>query len=406
MTTNLPPANNLTTGLQDGDSYYVTTSGTDNSNPGGNVEPYYTAVRASTFTVDLTGPDLNFTQPADGSIISSLSQIRGTATDALSGISYSTQVYVSLSENGPGAGCWNGQVAGGTFTAAACATPYYPISNLAIGGTFAGGVWSFNMPPLTSQYGYKALIKGQDNATPVGNFTAPANIKSITFTYNTNLPSIGITYPPSLPAAGGNLSAAFTVSGTASDNFGVAYTSVAFQEVDTGNFYDPLTSTFSSVTQKFIGASFSGTAPNYTWSLAAPVPAASSGRSYNILPYVENTSHLSVGSPVAANAITIKWDTTNPASAVSVPANGTYASTFTTVSGTASDPGASSSGVGGTQLQIKRDSTNDCWTGAAWTPSCATGASWLPAAAGTNWSVNSGLPPVSNLNTGLQDGLD
>ena len=29
------------------------------------------------------------------------------------------------------------------------------------------------MPPLSNQYGYKALVKAQDNSTPVGNLTAP-----------------------------------------------------------------------------------------------------------------------------------------------------------------------------------------------------------------------------------------
>ncbi len=407
LASNLPAANNLSTGLQDGDSYYITTSGLDNADPGGNAEVFYTPARASTFTVDLTGPSLNFTAPANGSIISSLTPIRGTATDNLAGISYTTEVFISLSENGPGFACWNGQITGGTFTAAACATPYYPISNAGIGGTFVGGVWQLGgagMPPLTSLYNYKALIKGVDNATPTGNVTASGNIQQITFTYNTNFPSAGIKYPPSLPASGGNLSAAFTIAGTASDNFGVAYTSVAYQESNTLEYWNPATSTFSSLAPVWIGATPVGSPLNPTFTQAAPVPAASSGRDYSIYVYVANTAGLTTITP----AITIDWDTTQPVSAVVTPATGAYVNAVSSVTGTASDPGALASGItapGGTQLQLERKSDLTCWNGASWQSVCGVAAGWLTAVPGPSWAVASGLPPMSNSNGGFQDGL-
>ncbi|MFI5345202.1 MAG: hypothetical protein ACHQ51_02395 [Elusimicrobiota bacterium] len=402
LSTNLPTTNNLPSGLQDGVSYYLTTSGIDNANPVGNTEAFNTPVRASTFTVDLTGPSAKFTAPVNLSIVSSLAQIRGTATDALAGITSASQIEVAIQENGPGAACWNGQIGGGsTFTAAACGPTYYPITNLGVGGTFAGGVWSMNVPTLTSQYGYKLWVRGHDNATPVGNVTSGANISSVTFTYNTNLPSASFTFPPSLPATAGNRSVGFTVYGIASDNFGVSYTSVAIQEADTGMYYDSATSTFSSVAQKFSSAPFAGSAPNYTFSWVAPIPAPSNGRNYNVYPYVENNSGLSqIGS-----SILLKWDTVPPASSVASPSNGQFSNGISSVTGVASDPGASSAGVGGTQIQIQRLSDNSCWNGAAFGALCTSQTTWLTPVAGANWTVNSGLPPVNNTAGGLQDGL-
>ena len=75
------------------------------------------------------------------------------------------------------------------------------------------------------------------------------------------------------------------------------------------------------------------------------------------------------------------------------------------VTGTASDAGAAASGVGGTQIQIQRNSDLDCWNGAAVGGDCATDpTTWLGAVAGANWAVTSGLPPMNNLNTGFQNG--
>ncbi|PIR16845.1 MAG: hypothetical protein COV48_09315, partial [Elusimicrobia bacterium CG11_big_fil_rev_8_21_14_0_20_64_6] len=283
MTTNLPPANgNPLSGLQSGVSYYMTVSGIDDAAPTGTSEIFNSAVKASTFTVDLVGAVAGFTAPSQDSVVSGLSKIRGTATDALAGVSAAGQIEIAIAEDSPNTGCWNGLVAGGTFTLTGCPI-YYPLTGADRAGTYTPGstFWDVNVPPLTSQFTYKLWVRARDNATPSGNYTAPATISSITFVYNTTLPSSAILIPPALPAAGGNLAAAFTVSGTASDSFGITGTSVAYQEADTNMYWDGV-STFSSVTPVWTNAPLAGTTPSFTFSVAAPVPAPTSGRNYNL----------------------------------------------------------------------------------------------------------------------------
>ena len=399
---NLPPSSdNPSTGLQNAVSYYMSVSGVDDALSVGNPEAFNDPVKASTFTVDLAGAVAGFTAPGPYSVISTLAKIRGTATDALAGVSTAGQIEIAIAENGPNNGCWNGTIAGGTFTLAGCPI-YYPITGGDRGGLYSvpSTFWEVNAPPLTSQFGYKVWVRARDNATPSGNYTAPASISSITFTYNTNLPSAAILVPPSLPAAGGNLSAAFSISGTASDNFGVTGASIAYQEADTGMYYDGGSSTFSSLTPKWFDAPLSGSAPSYTFTATPPTPAASSGRNYNLFVKAINNAGLEQVAP----ASTVKWDTTKPVATTVLPANNSYGRTLPTVTGVASDPGASASGVGGSQIQIKRTVAGDCWSGAAWGTNCATEASWLASAAGSPWTKNTQLPPASNLPGGLEDG--
>ncbi|MBI2788067.1 MAG: hypothetical protein HYX59_05235 [Elusimicrobia bacterium] len=179
---NLPPStDNPTTGLQNGVSYYMNVSGVDDALAVGNPEAFYDPVKASTFTVDLAGAVAGFTAPSPYSVISTLAKIRGTATDALAGVSTAGQIEIGIIENGPNNACWNGTIAGGTFTAAACASPGVP-NWFAITGGDRGGLysvpstfWEVNAPPLTSQFGYKVWVRARDNATPSGNYTAPAS---------------------------------------------------------------------------------------------------------------------------------------------------------------------------------------------------------------------------------------
>ncbi len=402
MTANLPPANNLPNGLQNGVSYFMTISGVDNAAPSGNTEAFNDPVKSAPFTVDLVGAVAVFTAPSANSVVASLAKIRGMATDAIAGVSAAGQIEIAIAETSPVGGCWNGTIAGGTFTLTGCPI-YYPITGADRAGAYSSGstFWEVNAPPLQNQFGYKIWVRARDNATPTGNYTAPATISSITFTYNTNFPSAAILIPPALPAPGGNLSAAFTVSGTASDNFGVTGASIAYQEPDSLMYWDPGSSTFSSTTPKWTGTTLDGTAPNYTFSSPAPVPAASSGRNYNLFVKAINNA----GRELVQPAITVKWDTIKPVVSVTLPFNNSFGRLLPTITGLASDPGATPSSVGGTQVQIKRVVAGDCWSGGAWGVNCATESSWLTAVPGTSWTKNAQLPPPTNNSSGLEDGL-
>src|SRR6185369_4294840 len=95
----------------------------------------------STFTVDLVGPSANVTAPSNYSVIATLSKLVGTASDAIAGIAAAGQVEVAIAEITPLGGCWNGTIAGGTFTAAACLSPgvpnFYPVTGADRAGTYS-----------------------------------------------------------------------------------------------------------------------------------------------------------------------------------------------------------------------------------------------------------------------------
>ena len=61
---NLPAPSDLASGLQTGDSYYITTSGTDNADGGGNTEAFG-GVRGSTFVFDDIPPVTGVSSPLD-----------------------------------------------------------------------------------------------------------------------------------------------------------------------------------------------------------------------------------------------------------------------------------------------------------------------------------------------------
>ncbi len=341
---------------------------------------------------------MGFQAPADGSVLASLAKIRGTAVDALAGVTAASQIEVAIGELSPGLGCWDGSVSPGTFTLVGCPI-YYPITGPR-NGTFVGGVWDMDAPLLTTQHTYRVWVRARDNAVPVANVSSAGQISTTTFSFNTSLPAVALTAPPSLPAVGGNRSAAFGIVGTAAESFGVTAASVAYQEADSGMWHDNVSGTFSATTPVWRPTVLSGSAPNYTFTATPPALPASSGRNYNILPKAIGSTGLEgVG---AAN--TVKWDTSLPASGVSVPALAAFGNALPSISGTASDPGGAASGVSGTQVQIRRDSDNICWNGAAWSANCSTEASWLSPSAGLAWSKNTQLPPPNNLPSGLQDG--
>ena len=384
--------------LISGDSYYLTTSGTDNAYPAGNVEAYSSSIN-SQVVVDTIPPNGVVTSPTNGAVVASLATITGTAQDVgpnPSGVSNASQISVSIGQVSPGNGCWNGTITGGTFTLSGCPI-FYPITNSGLGGTYSAGFWSVNAPPLTTKYTYRVWVQVTDNA---GNVEPLSEVSSMTFTYDTTAPGIAITAPVGLPAVGGNLNAITTLAGTASDEFGISYASVAFQEADTLMYYSGVTSTFSSTTPVWFNAPVTGTAPNFSWiSSTWPAIAPTTGRKYNIYAEAANLSGV-VTTPVS---ITIEWDTTPPLSAPTFPANISYVNNISSITGTAQDPGTSPSGVAGVQTQIESVSQNSCWTGSAFTGTCGLTGAWLsgavlgvPVGGVYPWTDTTSLPPSNN----------
>ncbi|MFA6004268.1 MAG: Ig-like domain repeat protein, partial [Elusimicrobiota bacterium] len=384
--------------LVTGRTYIVQFRGRDtavpaNLGPSSNgVDSIFTLAQDSvTFIADKVPARSTVTYPIPGTILQSVAAITGTAADDLSGIASAAQIEVSLQELSPNSAYWDG-VAPGTFTSAT--EIFYPVSGLT-GGAFAGGIWTFDAPLLQDQFKYRVRVRARDNASPGGNMQPV--VSSITFSIDLHVPGVGITYPISLPSLAGNFKNLMTLSGTANNQLGVRSSSVCFQDVDTLLYYSTQTLTFNSPNPNWVGAALSGSAPNYTWTLAS-VPLQDN-KTYNLWALAYGFS----GMPSAlSNQVIIRFDQTPPQARVNVPAGHSFLPALNTVSGTSEDPNSNPSPLAGTEIRIQRDAPGyDYWNGTGW----GAGAVWLNPSAGSPWTKNTQLPPATNDDvSGLTDG--
>jgi len=384
--------------LYTGRNYLAQFRGKDTSTPpntgpstDGLVASYTLAKDSVTFTADKLEPVSRVTFPKDDARLKVMNTITGTAIDALSGIAVMGQVGVSVQQVSPGTDWWNG-VAGGGF--APGSEVFYPLTP-ARNGTYAGNDWSISAPGLQDGYRYRVRVQATDNAQPGGN--TETDISSITFVYDITAPLAAITYPIGMPDLRANLKALPTVSGTAFESFGIKSASISVQEVG-GPYYDPYAvpfATFSSLTQKWITATISGTGPNYAWSAAAP--ELTDHKSYDIQIIADD---LAGNVLIPPTATTVRFDNTPPLSGAVTPANGTFLKELSAITGTALDPVPNESTVAGSQLKIQRSDGN-YWNGSSWgAPEI-----WLGGVAGAAWTKNTQLPPSTNTSDTLQDGV-
>ncbi|OGS07846.1 MAG: hypothetical protein A2270_01755 [Elusimicrobia bacterium RIFOXYA12_FULL_51_18] len=365
-----------------GSSYTVVAKAKDTS------DNWSVEYSTSVFTYDATGPASKITAPQNLSVLKALAAITGTAQDSLSGIAGAAQITVSIQEVSQGNAYWNGVIPG-TFTAVS--ETFYPLSGL--GGTYDGNNWSVGVPVFRNGYSYRVKVRATDSSLPVGN--VEADISSVTFAYDTTPPDAVITYPRSLPDPGANLKTLTTVNGTAYELFAIKSASVSFQESDTLLYYDSQSSTFNSITQKWLGANISGSAPDYAWS--AEAPNFMDNRSYNLRVIAEDMAG-NVLTPPAPSVI--RYDVTAPVSRVSSPAEGGFVRTLASVGGTSQDQNSDPSGINGSQIKVQRAADLNYWNGSAW----AVQETWLDPVSGSPWSKTTQLPPSDN-STGFQDGL-
>jgi len=386
----------LNTKSVSGHRYLIQYRGKDKSNPA-NIGPSsngtdsnFTVGKDSvTITYDITPPISRVVGPIDGSTVNVVNYITGTATDTISGISDRSQIFVSICEVQPAGMCWNGLVPG-TFTVAG--EVFYPLDNDAsLNGSYSNGSWQITAPAFRDGYKYRVRVKARDNALP---YNEEVNISSISFVYDTTPPEPVITYPISLPDSKGNINFVPTVSGTIYEPFSIDYASIAVQEADTLNYYDPQTSTFNSLTQKWIGASITGTGPNYNFSVLSP--ALSDNKNYNI--YVKSGDKAS-NSKVGDATVIIRYDVTPPLSDISFPVNLEFYNFISSVTGTSSDPNSNPSGVKNTQIRIQQlFGSNYYWNGTLW----VSAETWLNPVSGLNWTKTTQLPP-NNTTSGFED---
>ena len=142
--------------LTTGTSYYISSSGTDNTSPSGNVEGFG-SVRGSTFTFDSTPPLSRIQAPVNGAFYNSLNTLSGTMTDlpapplVNAGIN---QVQVLIQRlTSDATTYWNGSVwqAGAVWNQASTPT---------------AGTWNYNSSAVPWVHGTSYLVVSQssDNA--------------------------------------------------------------------------------------------------------------------------------------------------------------------------------------------------------------------------------------------------
>ncbi|MCK5358457.1 MAG: hypothetical protein KAJ48_08685, partial [Elusimicrobiales bacterium] len=264
--------------LETGRNYIVQYRGEDKSSPvntgpsSDGTDSNFTVDKDSvSFIADKVAPVSRITAPADESRVGSLSQISGTAQDALSGISGVGRVEVSIQEVSPGTAYWNG-VVGGTFTAVS--ETFYPLDGATLGGSYDGLNWSFDIPDLRDQYSYRIRVRARDNAEPGGNYETA--ISSITFIYDNTNPTVSISNPTNNRYYGQNSSEGAyyldILNGIASDAFDIDKTEV--------QIYDVLSSSYWHTTGWTVGVSSWQYAGAETWEYA--VPGLTDGYKYSL----------------------------------------------------------------------------------------------------------------------------
>ena len=264
--------------LDHGTSYYLTTSGMDNSHtPGaGNAEPWFDAARASTFTVDKIAPVTRVTTPADKGVFPSVPTIGGTVSDVVAGVpdGRTDLIEVSIRERTPIGAYWNGNVSApnvGTFTVA---TENWvrldQIAGVGANPTVAAGFWSFSLPNptlLQDQRTYQVRVRARDAALPAWNGNLETDVSSITFTPDALQAGVLVTFPVALPSAFGKLKSLGQLRGTAADDFGIIYASVSLRSAkEPLLYYDTGSGAFTSASEKWLAVdSLTGPAPLFNW---------------------------------------------------------------------------------------------------------------------------------------------
>jgi hypothetical protein len=387
---------NLNSKAINGHRYLIQYRGKDKSTPA-NIGPSsngldsnFTVGRDSiTITYDITPPQSTITLPVNGSTVNVVNYIAGTATDTISGIASKSQISLSICEIEPAGLCWNGVVPG-TFTVAN--EVFYPLDyDASLNGSYVNGVWQINAPVFRDGYKYRIRVKACDNAVPTN---CEVNLSSITFVYDTTPPNPILTYPISLPDSRGNINVIPTISGNVYEAFTIDYASIAIQEADTLNYYDPQTSTFNSTTAKWIGATITGTGPNYNFSVLSP--NLSDNKNYNI--YVK-AGDKAGNSKIGDATVVIRYDITPPSSNITFPVDGEFYNFISSVTGWSNDPNTNPSGVKNTQIRIQQlFGNNYYWNGTQW----VSAETWLSPVNGNSWIKSDQLPP-NNTPFGFED---
>ena len=384
--------------LTDGHTYTVSVQATDATTSGNQSG----TLSAGTFVYDNIAPSAA-TLSSNGIYNAAgwPGAITGTVSDSATGSHGISSVNVSIQDSSSGK-CWNGA----NFTTASCPN-YVPVTS---GGSAAGAAnanWSYTLAAaaLTNGDTYTVQIQATD-ATTNGNTSG--NLAAGTFTYDTAAPSSAVL------SSNGNYNAAGwpgAVSGTVSDSgtgsHGISAVNVSIQDSTTGkcwngaNFTTAACPNYVPVTS---GGSAAGAA-NANWSYNLVTATLTNGDTYTVqIQATDATTNGNTSGNLAAGTFT--YDTAAPSSATLI-SNGNYnvAGWPGAITGTVSDSGTGSHGIGSVNVSIQDSTSGKCWNGTNFTTaSCpnyvaVTSGGSAAGAANANWSYTLASAALTNGDT-------
>ncbi|MBI4376494.1 MAG: hypothetical protein HY549_08595, partial [Elusimicrobia bacterium] len=386
-----------------GTSYTIRAESLDSaSNP--------SAISSYTFVFTTAQPDSRVTSPDGTQVLSSLSQITGTA-GALTALAPIQSVGLSIGQVvGPATSYFDGAL----FNSAV--ETFRP----AVYVGFSSGTWSFNAPGLTSGLKYLLRSKATDFAGNVENFAA---VTPVQFLYDATKPTAAL--------AGFNSAALASYHATLGPITGSAYDgpgpSAGLQALASGGVQlRILDLTANRYWNHVLGAfdiadanvawfnANSGSTASWSYSHGSLNPALISGRSYIVQLRGQDSAVPSNAGPssngidsnfsVGIDSYTLIADTVPAVSRVVFPGNGAVLPTLATISGTVADALA---GVPNGRLQSVEVSIQEqpglWWNGNVSAPPVGTftvtsenwvrldliaGAGANPSVTGGNWSFN------------------
>jgi hypothetical protein len=310
-------------GLDSATSYYITVVSTDDVQPSGNVEAWYSP-RSSTFTFDNTPPYAGITVPANAAFFDPVTNpIQGGSSDDVQVSTINLKVQ-DLTVGGP-----NSCFMPGLGFGQACATAWFK----AQGSTWA---WSFTFPAAgwTSGDTYVAYASATDLAN-----NWQLGISSQQFTYDVNIPTAVFT----APGPSGYINAfATTITGTADETpAGVAQVNVALSSANgSGGWWNG--SDFVGGSPEYVSgfslASYNGITKEWTWALP-PTNKFANGVSTYLVGVRSLTAAGTSRTQYSYSGFgwNFSYDDVNPQSGIKTPVIGAHYSSLPTISGTSSD---------------------------------------------------------------------
>lgn len=185
----------------------------------------------------------------------------------------------------------------------------------------------------------------------------------------------------SSPATGTSTDVPLVVSGSITDDRGLASVEVAVRDTTTGLWWDPATATWTA-TQAWGFAPWHGSPTAAQWSWTFPGPQY--GRTYHVEARARDVDN-TVSAPVRSVDVRVsRPDHVNPEASISSPAPGSTADVGPVeLAGTASDD----SGVAAVRWSVVHGANGQFWNGSAWTttPTWFTAALDAPGATATGW---------------------